>query len=175
MGKLSELASVLQESSIVVDQEVLFSTPVEEMTEEAVLAAWSFIDRIEKELFKKRKAELRTALMEFAEEGGSKDAKGSFIYPIGDGEAKKEHRSGKISFVMEEVEKLIERWGDDSRFESLIKYVPKVDESVFKFLVEAGLLSKRDIARITDVGKPTYALKVKKPSAVKRLPIKKGN
>lgn len=179
MGKLLDHLSgppnvVLKESRKILDAKTVLFEDVAELGEEEVVLAWSVIDALEKNLIKDRKAELRDALLELAGSCGVKSKKGHMEYAMAGLDAKvtAEKRSGKASFDIEGLLRLLKKKGINS--EQVVEYVPKVDTKELEACVLSGQITYRELAKVSTVGEDTIALKVKKPSAItKMLPAKK--
>jgi len=108
---MSEKSMVLMSAENLVDSDLILRTPPEEMLESDVIAVWSFLDLVEKEMVKKRKVKLRDHLMKLAEEKGTVNKNGSFVWKSKDSDAKvtKQRREAKPSL---DADKFVERFED---------------------------------------------------------------
>jgi hypothetical protein len=159
--------SIAKETTNLLKSEKLLRMPVEEMTDDEALAAWSVIDLIEKKLLKDRKGDLHDHLMELAETKGVTTDKGHKVYTPEscDGSITKQKKSGKASIDTEGLLAMLRERGFDTD-----KVMTKtVDLEKVEALIVMGEISSLEIKACSDVGKPTYALQVEKPSSVLSL------
>jgi hypothetical protein len=155
---------ILRETANLLKSEKLLKTPPEDMSDEEVLAAWSVLDLIDKEVVGARKDQLRKYLMELAESKGSLTPKGHFEYqpPMSDGTITQQKKSGKTSLDVKILKGLLVERNFD--IEKIMTKV--VDEAKVEALVALGEISPAEIKACSSIGAPTFALIVKKPSEV---------
>lgn len=168
MSNSEKALAVLRESQQIIDAETLLRTPVEELTQDAQLIAWSVLDSIEKGLVKKRKEDLRKSLMKVAELG-KEDEKGSFVYEVAGtgGSVKKQKSQKKDVFIVDKLKKLLKKKNISE--ETVIVYKPVVNEKVIDSLIENGVIKPKEYDAVTEPGKVGWSLIVKKPHSVKKL------
>jgi hypothetical protein len=173
---MSKPEIILKESQAIIDAETLLKTPVGELSDDVALTAWSVLDLFEKNLIKTRKGALRVLLLDRAETLGEENAKGSFVYkvPGTDGKVTKQKKRGKAKLDARAVELLINQKIDEGKLtsvahEDVISYDPVVDEDALGTLVAIGAISQQELAEVSSVSEPTFALVVKKPSEVTAL------
>lgn len=161
-------ALVIEESQGIISAQNLLTTPVEAMTPEAVVAAWSVIDLVEKKLFTKRKKVLGDRLKAMALEDGAENDRGSKALEIGfDGVVTAQATKGKVTYDLAALRGVLEE--RDIEPNSCIRTVYEVDEKGIEMLLTGGLLTPDDLKRFTTVADKTFSLKVKKPARVTAL------
>lgn len=168
---LKEELTVLTESKAIVEGETLLRTPIEELPPSAQLIAWSVIDALEKTLLVQRKKDLNESLKRLAQEFGVDDeeGKGHRIYqvPGTDGTITKQRREGKDNISVEKLKALLKKKDISPR--TVIESKPVVNQKKLDRLIEEGIFTPEEYDSFASPKKPTFALVVEKPSAVKAL------
>lgn len=207
---------ILRDSAKIIDTSLLLNAPIEELTDEDSIVAWSMLDVFEKEVFKSRKGALRDRLFAVAETQGEKNKNGSYKFQDEDTGATvtKEHRSGKTVVHVDKVWEMFKEndaiasqifryalmltpnelemleliiqhgqlpadMAEAEEFEEMredllttvqdVDSTPELDEGAFLALVKTKAIKMKHFKQVTSVGKPSWALKVVKPTAVLEL------
>lgn len=158
---------IVKEATSLFKNEMLLRSPMDTLTDEEALYAWSCLDLIEKKLLTARKAELRDHLLALADKYGEVSSEGHKNYqPEGsDGNIQKQCRKGKVSLDTEKLVALLQNRG----FQISRLYTMAVSEEIVEALVVTGEISTDEIKECSSVAEPSYALIVKKPSEVESL------
>lgn len=197
MQKKSKKENVILLPMQMAKSELLFVKPPKHMSEEECVEVWSVLDIMDKKVFSARKKELKSYLLAMAESKGTKNAKGSFIYEVSDGNVTRQRREGKdtlepglffakmagntlamekccrktVSLTPAQFEKvrgLVDK-GDTDLLEVLDGAKDSVDAGVFEGLVAADIIPLNEAKSVISPGAVTWALTVKKPSVMKEL------
>lgn len=166
--KRNDAALVLSQSQAIIDAQDLLRTPVEELSPDGQVTAWSVLDLIEKELVGPRKEALRAKLLEMAGEGKD-NGKGSKSVSVAGATVTKQARGGKVVFDQEKLRATLEAKGLPTNTVFVERTVYEFNEKAVEGLIAAGRLSQADLKEFTRVGDPTYALVVKKAEKVLAL------
>jgi len=144
--------------------QVLF-TPIEDLEPTSALQAWAFLDFVEKQI-KDRKEEVRSMLMESAEEGGSENDKGSYILKTDAGKVIREKRQTKAPD--EKVLLALMKGKDIPVLEAFdeVKSL-KANPSKVEHLVSIGKLTREEADSCKKAA--TWALKVTPSAEVNRM------
>jgi len=171
---MSDSSIVLKESQAIIDAETLLKTPVEELTDDAKLTAWSVLDLFKKEFLDSRHKEIGMSLKELAKKDGVENAKGSFKYtvPNTDGIIEARKKRGKVTIDECKLDLLMAKklnQGLITQEDVVFKLVRVVDEEAIERLVARGIVTPKELEEISSIGESTFSLYVTKPSAVTKL------